>query len=214
MDIFINKIHYPVKCLGPGVRLGIWFQGCTIHCAGCINPDTWEFLPERRIDSSDFLGFLDKYRGRQVDGVTITGGEPFDQATALLEILKYLPRVTQGDVLVYSGYRYSHLKKRFQDVLKHIDVLISEPYVESEGDELIWRGSDNQKIHLLSEKAKKIYPATVNKMKFEGRRMQFSVVGDDVYMIGIPARSDLDRLYDNMRKRGIARSGEKQDDCS
>jgi len=213
MEVFINKIHYPVKCLGNGVRLGIWFQGCTIHCQGCINPDTWEFKAERRIVVSEFLKFLDKYREHKVDGVTITGGEPFDQPTALLEILKYLPRLTQGDIFVYSGYKFAYLKKRFQDVLKHIDVLVSEPYVEAEGDELIWRGSDNQKIHLLSEKAKEIYPKEINKMKFEGRRMQFSVVGNDVYMIGIPARSDLDRLYEIMRERGLVRANEKPENC-
>ncbi len=42
MNILLNKAHFPVTVLGPGRRIGIWLQGCSIGCAGCISQDTWE----------------------------------------------------------------------------------------------------------------------------------------------------------------------------
>ena len=49
MLIAINKAHYPVTVLGPGQRIGIWFQGCRIHCPGCVSQDTWAADPGKRM---------------------------------------------------------------------------------------------------------------------------------------------------------------------
>ncbi|HOD39850.1 MAG TPA: 4Fe-4S cluster-binding domain-containing protein, partial [Candidatus Wallbacteria bacterium] len=91
MDIYINKIHYPVNNLGAGTRLGIWFQGCPIRCPGCVNPDTWEAAEEYRLDYTEFINTLVNFENLQAaDGVTITGGEPFAQPEALFELTRFL----------------------------------------------------------------------------------------------------------------------------
>ena len=204
MDIYINKIHYPVKELGMGQkRLGIWFQGCPIHCNGCINKDTWPLAEDKKIPLDDLKNILMKFKAKEVCGVTITGGEPFYQPEALSELVLFLKEITDGDIFVYSGYSYNVIKKKYAGILKNIDVLVSEPFKEEESDKLIWRGSDNQKIWLLSEKAKKIYPANINEIEYTGRKMQYSIVGDELYMIGIPARTDLDKFYKLLKERGL-----------
>jgi len=204
MDIYINKIHYPVNNLGAGTRLGIWFQGCPIRCPGCVNPDTWEAAEEYRLDYAEFINTLVNFENLQAaDGVTITGGEPFAQPEALFELTRFLRNFIKGDILVYSGYAYKELKKKHAGILKAIDVLISEPFIESAGDRLLWRGSDNQKIRLLSKRAAAVYGRGIDRAEWKGRRMQFSLVGDCLYMIGIPGRGDMEKLYEYMKMRGI-----------
>jgi anaerobic ribonucleoside-triphosphate reductase activating protein len=203
-EIYINKIHYPVKNLGAGTRLGIWFQGCPIRCKGCINPDTWDTGAGHKLAFSEFIKTLESFRDEKIDGITISGGEPFAQPGALYDLCVFLRTITPGDILVYSGYTYSRLSSKYRGILKVIDVLVSGPYIESKTDRLIWRGSDNQKITLLSEKAKKIYPASIDRTEWGARSMQFSIIGDSVYMVGIPARGDLDKLYRKMKEKGIS----------
>ncbi|MEZ7892162.1 MAG: 4Fe-4S single cluster domain-containing protein [Candidatus Wallbacteria bacterium] len=204
MDIYINKIHYPVKELGNGEnRLGIWLQGCPIHCNGCINKDTWPLSDERKISFDELKKILAKFKKKNICGVTITGGEPFYQPAALLELALFLKEITGGDIFVYSGYSFEFINEKYPDILKNIDVLVSEPFKENETDKLIWRGSDNQKIWLLSEKARKIYPENINEIEYTERKMQYSIVGDELYMIGIPARKDLDKFYELLKERGL-----------
>lgn len=202
-EIYINKIHYPVKNLGAGTRLGIWFQGCPIRCRGCINPDTWETGNGHKLAFADLAKTLQNFRSEKIDGVTISGGEPFAQPEALHELAFFLRTITAGDILVYSGYTLGRLRSKFPGILKAVDVIISGPFIESLNDRLIWRGSDNQKITLLSEKAKEIYPASIDRTRWGPRSMQFSIIGESVYMVGIPGRGDLEKLYRKMKEKGI-----------
>lgn len=203
MYIFVNKIHYPVRNLGFGTRLGIWLQGCPIRCSGCVNPETWDFAPEYAVRFETLAALLENYRGEPLDGVTITGGEPFAQPDALRMLASYLRTFTEGDLLVYSGYTLGRLRRRFADTLAAFDVAVSGPYIESMPDRLIWRGSDNQRITLLTEKARRIYPPAIDRARWEGRRMQISIVDGSAYMVGIPARGDMERLYEKLRARGV-----------
>ena len=65
----LNRAHYPVTTLGPGVRAGIWTQGCTIGCRGCASRDTWEPDPSRLIDVEQLVGWLDTLP--DVQGLTL-----------------------------------------------------------------------------------------------------------------------------------------------
>jgi anaerobic ribonucleoside-triphosphate reductase activating protein len=204
MKILINKIHYPVKNLGMGRgRIGIWMQGCSIHCPGCINKDTWPFDAGYEIEIKTLISRLIKFKNKRIDGITISGGEPFDQPEALAAMVRRLRKLTDGDILVYSGYRYARLKSKYQAILDDIDVLVSGAYCETESDRLIWRGSDNQKIHLLSAMARRIYPKNINKMEYSNRVMQFSVIGNEVFMIGIPARDDMRKFCAILSEKGL-----------
>lgn len=121
MKIRLNKAHFPVTTLGFGRRIGFWFQGCNIRCAGCVSRDTWDADSEREIDLSDVLDWC-----RSVptlpDGVTISGGEPFEQPEGLLALLDALAawrdEMAAGfDILCYSGMPLPRLTRRFGEIL-------------------------------------------------------------------------------------------------
>ena len=86
--------------LGYGRRVGIWFQGCSIRCPGCISRDTWEFSEETSMALELFMASIGPWLSR-ADGVTISGGEPFDQPEALAAVIEELHRRQAGDILVY-----------------------------------------------------------------------------------------------------------------
>src|SRR3982750_2714627 len=90
MQIELNKAHFPVTVLGPGRRIGLWLQGCSIGCPNCISRDTWEAEPGKAIEIAALLAWCREVTQNVLDGVTISGGEPFDQPDALLALLRSL----------------------------------------------------------------------------------------------------------------------------
>jgi anaerobic ribonucleoside-triphosphate reductase activating protein len=70
-------MHFPVTTLGPGRRVGVWLQGCSIRCQGCISVDTW--IKDRGITTVDEVVTALQLWLSRADGITVSGGEPFDQ---------------------------------------------------------------------------------------------------------------------------------------
>jgi anaerobic ribonucleoside-triphosphate reductase activating protein len=203
VKLAINKIHFPVTTLGYGRRLGIWMQGCSIQCPGCISKDTWVASPEFQVDIEHLVIECGAWL-RACDGVTISGGEPFDQPDALRQLLSNVRQRISGDVLVYSGYNHRKLFDRFPETLSQVDVLISEPYVESAGDSLVLRGSDNQRIFLLTALAQSRYPADINHRKWDSqRRLDVVVSGDELWMAGIPRHGEMFQLKEKLKRMGV-----------
>ena len=91
--MYVDNILYPVTALGPGRRIVIWTAGCHRHCDGCANPELWEARHYQKISPerlADMVGSLMDQKKGQVDGLTITGGEPFEQAGDLCIFLDLL----------------------------------------------------------------------------------------------------------------------------
>src|SRR5690348_16130882 len=105
--IAISRLHFPVTTLGPGRRIGIWLQGCSIHCPGCISKDTWD--PDQGWTSVHSVIAAVQHWMPDAQGITISGGEPLDQPVALRVLLQNLRRISDVDVLVYSGYFFNQL---------------------------------------------------------------------------------------------------------
>ncbi|MGG7582215.1 4Fe-4S cluster-binding domain-containing protein [Rhizobium sp. Nf11,1] len=78
-------MHFPVTALGPGRRIGIWFQGCSIRCPGCISADTWT-TGKGTTTLEEVVNTLQPWLP-EAEGVTVSGGEPFDQQEALQSLL-------------------------------------------------------------------------------------------------------------------------------
>lgn len=126
-SIGISRIHYPVTTLGPGKRIGIWMQGCSIRCPGCISADTW--APGRGVVSvADVIERIEPWLG-EADGVTISGGEPFDQPDALSALLAAIRLRIQADILVYSGHPFEVIARKVAELGGLVDALISYPYL-------------------------------------------------------------------------------------
>ena len=155
--MYIARILYPVKVLGPGDRIGIWFAGCEHHCTGCSNPELWEQQLRYQTDLSSVMKLIHLISDHNgVDGFTITGGDPFYQPDALRTLINELQKVS-SDILVYTGYLYDDIKDKYADVLRYISVLIDGKYIEAENHGSLLRGSDNQNIMILDEKKRALY---------------------------------------------------------
>ena len=110
--MYIARILYPVRVLGPGDRIGIWFAGCEHHCKGCSNPELWEERTEYMTSAAVIKQLVTRVSAENpVDGFTLTGGDPFFQLEALKELLPILLEFSQ-DILVYTGYLYEDLKEK------------------------------------------------------------------------------------------------------
>lgn len=194
MKFALSRIHYPVRSLGPGARVGIWFQGCSIRCRGCISSDTW--APDRGLTTVNDVIELTRNWLAQADGVTISGGEPFDQTDALCDLLTRIRRAHQGDILVYSGYSVESLAPKLAAFDGLIDALIADPFDSDAAQSLALRGSDNQRLLTftpLGETRYRSFDRALNRFD-----RQLDIMFDDttgqVWFAGIPRRGDLGRL--------------------
>ena len=152
--MYLARILYPVKVLGPGNRIGIWFCGCPRRCFGCSNPELWDFQPRYKIPLTTAMSLIKKIaQTHRVDGFTITGGDPFFQPDALSNLLEQIKKISD-DILVYTGYMKDELPA---PLLKNIAVLIDAPYIAARNNNCRLRGSDNQTIYILNEKYRATY---------------------------------------------------------
>ena len=132
---------------GPGIRTTVFSQGCPHHCAGCHNPETWEFGCGTPMDEERILEIV---RSNPLcRGVTFSGGEPFAQAEGFARLARLL-KSSGYEVASYSGYTFEQLlhgTPAQKELLQTIDVLIDGPFLMEERSlELVFRGSRNQRI--------------------------------------------------------------------
>ena len=201
LTVGISRVHFPVTTLGPGKRLGIWFQGCSLRCEGCISVDTWA-TAKTLIPIDEFMMALSSYLPL-VDGITISGGEPFDQFDALLAIVAQLREKTKVDILVYTGYSIEDIPDQLQQIKPYIDVLISDPFQRQTSQTLRLRGSDNQRLHCFTSQAKEKYAyyqqvVTTNDNVLD---VMFDAEGV-VWFAGIPKRDDFIKLQTILKQQG------------
>jgi anaerobic ribonucleoside-triphosphate reductase activating protein len=199
MKLFLSRAHYPVSTLGPGNRVAIWFQGCSIRCEGCISADTWGFgLGETTVEAT--LIELDEWL-KLADGLTISGGEPFDQSDALEELLTKVRNTCALDVLVYTGYPIERL-----DLTRYkgcIDALISDPYDLREPQTLPIRGSDNQRLHFLTDLGKNRFRDFTQPREKNPKALDLIFDDDGVaWLAGIPLPDDFARLEEVLGRAG------------
>lgn len=149
---------------GTGVRTSLFVSGCTHHCEGCFNADTWDFNYGKPFTKEVEDEIIDSLRPAYVTGLTVLGGEPMEVANQkvvrpfLERVKKELPNKT---IWIYSGYTWEELNdennKRCHSedtatILNLIDVLVDGEFVLSLKDiSLKFRGSSNQRIILVPE---------------------------------------------------------------
>lgn len=196
-------MHYPVTTLGPGQRLGIWFQGCSIRCPGCVSADTWASR-EDATTVDQVVEAASRWM-TEAQGVTISGGEPFDQPEALALLLKALPLTPAQDVLVYSGHPFERIRNHPSVLNGQIDALMSDPYAVGQAQTLPLRGSDNQRLHLLTALGKQRFSCFNDPMASSLRSLDVMFDSDGtVWLAGIPRPGDMERLRDLLGAQGHA----------
>jgi anaerobic ribonucleoside-triphosphate reductase activating protein len=206
----LNKAHWPVTVLGPGRRIGLWLQGCTIHCPNCVSQDTWPRDATKAIAVGDLVAWCRRTSEGALDGVTISGGEPFEQPQGLAALLTRLAAWRREarldfDLLCYSGLPLRVLERRHAKILALLDAVIPEPYVDTLPQGGPWRGSANQPLVPLSERGRARYADGVEAAADAGgKRIQAAVEGGRVWMIGIPGRGDMAAVEALCASRGVA----------
>ena len=171
------------KVLGPGLRYGIWTQGCPFRCVGCATPESRPFTNDKEI-RTDVLA-KDILVRPDIKGITISGGEPFLQALELSNllsmVLKERPKLT---VIVYTGYQIEDLTwDAARGLLSHTDLLIDGPFRPEFNDGLGLRGSSNQKLHFLTPR---LLPWK-DELESGKRKIEYHIENDGIKALGIPS---------------------------
>lgn len=143
---------------GPGVRTSLFVAGCTHHCKGCFNPESWDFKAGREFTEDTIEEIVESMKPDYVKGLTLLGGEPFEPANqqALLPLVKRVKKeFPDKNIWAFSGYLFD---KQIMDVMAqkydftkefitYIDVLVDGEFHEEEKDlSIVYRGSRNQRI--------------------------------------------------------------------
>ncbi len=143
---------------GTGVRVSLFVSGCTHHCKGCFNPETWNFGYGSPYTKETEEELLEALSNSYINGLSLLGGEPMepDNQRVLLTLVKKAKSLyPEKDIWCYTGYDYENdllcdSRARCEctdDLLSYIDVLVDGEFVEERKDiSLQFRGSSNQRI--------------------------------------------------------------------
>ena len=184
--MLVARILSPVHSLGPGERVCIWTQGCNKRCIGCISPELQPFSGNDISEETFANIIIQVARKGNCKGITISGGDPFEQAKSLLKLLKLL-RNEFDDILVYTGFELADIQgdlvgTESKMCLEYLDVLIDGKYIdELNFNNCVLRGSSNQKIHFIN---KELAPLYAEYMK-QGRILENFVHNQDTIVTGI-----------------------------
>ena len=205
MRIFVSRLHFPVTTLGLGRRAGLWFQGCSLHCPGCVSADTWAHgLGATTLEA--VMKTLTPWLA-EADGVTISGGEPMEQPEALEELLAALRSGMRADqdVLLYSGQAWEKIAPQMASWRQGPDALICDPFLQSSAQTLMWRGSDNQRLVPLTALGRRRYEPWLHALREEGpKALDLFFDGDSVWMAGIPDAGSLAALQQALAAAGFS----------
>lgn len=169
---------------GPGTRFVIHFQGCTLQCPGCFNPDTHSLSAGQQLTVSDII----KQIPPDISGVTISGGEPFLQPKFLLELVQQL-RLSDYSIAIFSGFYLKEIEKMTLGlhILAQIDALIDGRFDETAMATMGLHGSNNQTIHLFTSRY------TENDFSLRSTEIWIDAAGN-IQITGFPTKNLLDQI--------------------
>ncbi|NLY85122.1 MAG: anaerobic ribonucleoside-triphosphate reductase activating protein [Tissierellia bacterium] len=131
---------------GPGIRLVVFTQGCKHNCIGCHNPETHSFTGGKLIDIDSIVHMVKS--NPLLDGITLSGGEPFEQVKECAILAKKVKELGLS-VVTYTGYTFEEILKdrNLRELLIYTDILIDGKFdIRKKSLILKFRGSTNQRI--------------------------------------------------------------------
>ncbi len=197
----LSRLHFPIMSLGYGRRIGIWTQGCSIGCKGCMSVDTWASRPAN-IPVDEIVTRVDRWLA-EADGITLSGGEPFDQPEAIVALLSTIRPRIKGDILLFTGYAFGDVPNAASPALDYLDALVCGPFIEQRASDLPLRGSDNQEIRLLSRLGRARY-CDLNIGSRSRPRIDLVEKDGELWFAGIPKPGDLERLDATLTALGLS----------
>jgi anaerobic ribonucleoside-triphosphate reductase activating protein len=145
---------------GPGIRMVLFAQGCKHNCSGCHNPETHSFVGGKLYNTDLIINLIKK--NPLLDGLTFSGGEPFEQAEVFSELAVKVKQLGLN-IMTYTGYTLEYLQENpdkisgCTDLINNTDILVDGRFDQTKKNILLkFRGSDNQRvIDLKNSKMKK-----------------------------------------------------------
>ena len=192
MYINIHSVINSSRVNGPGDRFVIWTQGCRKGCKNCYNPETWSHYRNNLILVDEIF---ESIKNSSATGVTISGGDPFEQPEELFYLLTKIKQLDLSDgVIVFTGYTIDEIRVREELVksLDYIDVLIDGLYIEEKRISSGLAGSSNQQFHFLTDKISR------DKILID-QEVEIHFLGELIQITGFPL---IDK--NNMKLKGIS----------
>ena len=194
MRLRLHTRASPIHTLGPYARYGIWVQGCGRRCDGCITPEAQSLDGGYEMEVEELCREI--LREPSLEGITISGGEPYLQADALVELIEMLRLSADLGVIVYTGNCYEQIQGERLTAL--CDAIIDGPYRKDRDDGKSLRGSDNQRLILRTDRYRGLMPfGTID------RQVETFVSSEgDIALVGVPPRAE-HRKSEEEKKNGI-----------
>lgn len=200
--LHIEKRTDHCTVLGPGIRSVLWVKGCPFRCPGCVSPELWPFeggTTEIIEELSQELISLPN-----IEGVTFSGGEPMMQAKALCSLIDKIRSQKDLSFVCFTGLTWEQIlaegTSAQKALLKRLDMLIDGPYLEDKHTDLKWRGSDNQRIHMLTSRYLHLQPTLFER----GNWLEFEFDNDgQFHWMGIPPRGFRPIFLEQLKILGI-----------
>ncbi|MDF2724686.1 MAG: radical protein [Paenibacillus sp.] len=192
--LYVHDINPHSAVNGPGRRVVVWVQGCSLSCPGCFNPETHSRIHETVYENPQQLG---RELGQlSVDGLTVSGGEPLEQADAVSALIEGFRQTNGGTVLLFTGFaadRILRLKQATQAILR-ADAVLAGPYIAGANDADIWQG---KRLLLITDR---ITPRELEPV----RQWEIQLNGNGrITMSGYPEPSQRASILHTARKESV-----------
>lgn len=195
----LHNLVTHTTALGPGTRMVIWFQGCRRRCPGCMSPASRPLEGGTVWELEDLIETV--CRTKDIEGITISGGEPFLQPEALYRLLKAVRQRTDLGVIIYTGNTMEELRRTGDPQILEIvdslaDLIIDGEYVDALNDGSSLKGSSNQTVHYITTR----YLPHRELYEGKSRDIQIFISGKDAFLVGVPYRETLETWKEATRR--------------
>ena len=162
-----HKIEKTSVANGTGIRVVLWVSGCSLHCKGCHNPETWDLNSGKLFDEEAKEELFEALNKSYIQGITFSGGHPLEPQN-VEEVLSLCKEIKEKfptkDIWLYTGYTFEKILEQYRNYalwntfrgskklniwtnIQYIDVLVDGQFIEEEKDiTLLFRGSKNQRL--------------------------------------------------------------------
>jgi anaerobic ribonucleoside-triphosphate reductase activating protein len=149
--MYYSKIKFNDVANGPGLRLSLFTSGCTHHCKGCFQPETWNFKNGEPFTLETQKYIIEKSENKYIAGLSLLGGDPLDNVDGILPLLQEYRKTFAAtkSIWLWTGYLFEEILKDDlkSEVLPFIDVIIDGKFEENLKDiTLKYKGSTNQRV--------------------------------------------------------------------
>ena len=144
-----HKIEKTSIANGEGIRVVLWVSGCSLHCKGCHNPETWNINSGKPFNLESKKELYESLDKSYIKGITFSGGNPLESFPEVFALCKEIKeKFPSKDIWLYSGYTYEEINQKVMSmILEYVDVLVDGRYIDELRDiTLEWRGSSNQRV--------------------------------------------------------------------